>query len=150
MCAFIFWSCHPKQIAFQVKVPQDHRLVPRNVLVENERKDSLMSTSIGGLPCDPACRLSGFDLPTKWLMKIVFIVILLLAFAGIVFSQTGNLDTDEKQTWQQREEERNLQREHDENMARKKDIENGRYKKKQQDKWEENFNIKINESLEEQ
>ena len=82
-------------------------------------------------------------------MKVVFIAIWLLAFAGIVIGQTDNLDTDERRTWQQREEESNLQREYDEKMKQKREIEKEMYKRKQQEIWEDNFSSRIKESLEE-
>lgn len=81
-------------------------------------------------------------------MKNFLIVILLLGFLGIGISQSGYSAADNTQTWQQRQEDRNLQREDDKNIKRKREIENERHKKEQKDMWEENLNENIKESLE--
>ena len=82
-------------------------------------------------------------------MKSSLVLILLLGFVEIGISQSGYSAQDEKQTWQQRQEDRNLRREDDENTRRERAIEKEKQKKEQQDTWEEGLNERIKESLEE-
>ena len=81
-------------------------------------------------------------------MKSSLVLILLLGFVEIGISQSGYSAQDEKQTWQQRQEDRNLQREDDERSRRERNIEKKRQKKEQQDMWEEGLDERIKESLE--
>ena len=82
-------------------------------------------------------------------MKNSLFLLLLLGFVGTGISQSGYSAADDTQTWQQRQEDRNLRREDDQNRKRERNMEKKRQKKEQQDIWEEGLNERIKESLEE-